>query len=143
MNDKNQVLCHHFSGVRGSLDIYSLMRQTVEPDKSLEEMVTIGLAEEFGVKVKIESYLGSIVSNFTNWEKADIEKTTVYFLCKYEGNIENPQIKDEKLQWENAKSTVEWVALDELITKIKAQAVVFERTDYNESSILQKVKLGI
>jgi len=141
INNKNQVLCHHFSGVRGSLEIYSLMRQTVEPNKSLEDMVAFGLEKEFGVRTKIRSYLGSIVGQFTNWENAGVEKTTVYFLCEYDGDIENPKMKDEEL--EGIKSKVEWADLDDLIAKMKSQASSFGRTDYDESSVLKRVKSGI
>ncbi|MBI2633354.1 MAG: NUDIX hydrolase [Parcubacteria group bacterium] len=141
VNGKNQVLCHHFSGVRGSLDIYSLMRQTVEPNKSLEEMIVFGLEKEFGVRAKIKSYLGSIVGQFTNWEDAEIEKTTVYFLCEYNGEIKNSKKRDEES--EGIKGKIEWLELDDLMIKMKSQVSPFNGGVYNESSILQRVKSEI
>lgn len=141
LNGNGEVLCHHFSGIRGSLDIYSLMRQTVEPGKSLEEMVFFGLRKEFGVRAKIESFLGSIVGEFTNWEQAVIKKTTLYFLCEYEGKLENFPGKGDDL--EGIQSAVEWIKLDDLIAKMKSQAISFGRTDYDESSVLEKVKSSI
>ena len=101
-------------------------------------MVVLGLEKEFGVKAKIKNYIGSVVGQFTNWEGAKVEKTTVYFLCEYESDVENPKKKDEEL--EGVKSKVGWVGLDELATKMKSQTSSFGRTDYDESSILERVK---
>lgn len=138
LNENGEVLCHHFSGIRGSLDVYSLMRQTMEPGKSAEEMIAAGLKKEFGARAKIESYLGSIVGQFTGGEGAVIEKTTVYFLCKYEGETEGFPAQSDDL--EGIQSKIEWIKLDDLISKMKSQAVSFRRTDYDESSILERAK---
>lgn len=138
MNDKNQVLCHHFSGVRGALDVYSLMRQTVEPNKSLEEMVAFGLEKEFGVRANIKCCLGSIISRFINWEGADVEKTTAYFLCEYESVIEDPKMEGETL--EGIKGNAEWIDINDAVERMKVQSASFGRTDYDESEILQRAR---
>lgn len=59
------------------------------------------MAEEVGLQVKVERYLGSLMSDFNRTDGTSVEKTTIYFLVKVVGDIsanrEMDEINDELL----------------------------------------------
>jgi len=89
VNEKGEVCCHHFftKDLKGYWadekldDFYILMRETIEPDESLEHALHRGLQEEFGATGELVDYVGAIKSTFMHKE-VEVEKTTLYFLCK-------------------------------------------------------------
>jgi len=44
MNGKTEIYCHHLLNVRGKMDAYLLMRETVEPNETLENALRRGLS---------------------------------------------------------------------------------------------------
>lgn len=144
-NDKGEVCCHHFFAKdlkgywtnEGLDDFYLLMRETPEPNETLEAALHRGLREEFGVTAELLEYAGSIKSSFKDNTDPNvgIEKTTLYFTCKLidqdlsrrEGDIES-------------KTVLEWRTPEFLIPLMKAQAKRFGRTDVDESAILENLK---
>ena len=141
LNDKGEICCHHF--IDGQLkgywpdlginDFYILMRKTISPGESLEEAVKKGLMEEFGVKAEIVDYIGSIKSHFKDKE-IEIEKTTIYFVCKLLSQDLNKR-NEEDIE---GKSNVEWQTPNFLIPKMKEQSKEYGRTDIDESEILER-----
>lgn len=146
MNDKDEICVHHFDNPEiqkgywteeGLTDFYLLMRETLEPDETLEDALHRGLMEEFGATAEIQNYIGSIVSHFKR--KPDdvlVEKTTVYFLC----TMKNQDLSKRSGDIES-KTKIEWHKPAFLIPKMKDQAKRYNRTDVDESKILEKVKL--
>jgi hypothetical protein len=85
------------------------------------------------MKAEIVDYLGSIVSNFKAKE-TNIEKTTLYFVCKEISIDESSRSKDIE-----GESDLAYVPIDFLIIKSKQQSTIpFGAAD--ESPILEKLK---
>ena len=115
------------------------MRETIRPNTSLEENVRRGLIEEFGCQVRILDFIGIIISHFVNNEGVEIEKTTVYFLCKL-NKLDKNKITNQDT-FEKQSGTIEWRGINFLIKKMKEQTEILQKTDYDESTILERVKL--
>lgn len=135
MNGKTEIYCHHLLNVRGKMDAYLLMRETVEPNETLENALRRGLGQEFGMKAKIVGYLGSVTSSFKNWQGANIQKTTLYFLCK---PIGMPKIVKHMESHYGERSVREWENASFLIRQMKRQARVLKRSDFDESEIVAR-----
>jgi len=136
LNDNDQVLCYHFVIPKDKKEVYSLMRETVEPTTSSEDNLRRGLMEEFGVQVLIIGFLGAIESHFENWEGIEIQKTTIYFLCRLDKY--RPLIKPSKPGiFEGETGHIEWHEIHFLIEKMKNQFDLYQKTDYDESIILE------
>ena len=144
INEKGEICCHHIftKDLKGYWaeekvdDFYILMRETIEPNESLEHALHRGLREEFGAKAEMIDYVGTIVSHFTH-DGVEVEKTTLYFLCKLTGQDLAQRSSDEEIEH---KSALEWHTPDFLIPLMRAQAKRFGRTDVDESGILKRVK---
>ncbi|MFZ3031582.1 MAG: NUDIX hydrolase [Candidatus Moraniibacteriota bacterium] len=140
VNEKGEVATHYFKEFETFekvkfFDFYLLMRETVEPGESIEGAVSRGIKEEFGATGEIERFLGTLVTKFLRrgtW----IEKTTTYFLVSLESFDLNLQTKDG----ETRVSQVQWQSIDFLIEKMKEQGKKYERTDLDESIILERAK---
>ena len=140
-NAEGHVLVHHFpaGAARGYwagadiTDFYILMRETLEPNETLEGALARGLAEEFNAVASLDSYLGSIVAN---WEEKGVtyQKTTLYFLCTYQKEAgERRDLSDAE-----GDSELVWKAAEELIPLMHAQKERFNREDLDESAILER-----
>jgi len=146
LNDKNEVCCHHFvnnqlKGYWPDLnidDLYILMRETLNPGENLDSGVKRGLMEEFGAEAEIIDYIGSIKSHFKSKE-VEIEKTTLYFVCKLLSQDLNKR-SDEDIE---SKSNIEWQKADYLIPKMKEQSKKYGRTDIDESEILERFRKSL
>lgn len=148
LNGKKEVCCHHFDTTKGKFkgywqeegleDFYILMRETIEPEETLEHALHRGLMEEFGIEAELLDYIGSIQSHFDH-KGVTIEKTTLYFICKLKSQDLNKRgsgdVEDE--------SQIEWQTADFLIPRMKEQARVYNRTDVDESPILERIKSNI
>lgn len=143
VNKKGEVCCHHFhtKGLRGYWadekldDFYLLMRETIEPNETLEHALQRGLQEEFGAVGEFVDYVGSIKSSFKH-KGVEIEKTTLYFLC----TLVSQDLSKRAVGDDETQSVVEWQTPDYLIPRMKAQAIKFGRTDVDESGILERLR---
>lgn len=144
INDSGEICCHHFltKDLKGYWkdqkidDFYILMRETIELNESLERALHRGLQEEFGATADLVDYVGSIKSTFQH-KGVSIEKTTLYFVCKLINQDLSKRTGDDI----ESKSNIEWHKSDFLIPRMKEQAIKFGRTDIDESSILERVKI--
>lgn len=142
VNDKNEVACHHFhertdvSDGKHYPDIYILMRETPEPNESIETVVARGLKEEFGAEGELVGFLGSIVSTFP-LKGVAIEKTTPYFFVRLTKQDISLREKDSS----ESVSTLEWLPIPVLIEHMKTQQqFISGRTDWDERPILERVQ---
>lgn len=139
LNDQKEVLCHHFSSITlngvTANDLYLLVRETLESGETLEEAVHRGLKEEMGAEAEIETYIGSIASEFPRG-KILMQKTTLYFLCQ----LKNIDASKRDVTDPEAGSKITFLPIDKLIKKMKTQSGRYGRTDLDESSILEEVK---
>lgn len=141
VNKKGDVCCHHFftKDLKGYWadekldDFYILMRETIEPNETLEHALARGLREEFGATGKLIDYLGSIESHFIHKE-VDVQKTTLYFLVELIDQDVSKRSQDDI----ETKSIIEWHNPKDLIPLMKDQARRFGRTDVDESAILER-----
>lgn len=141
VNEKNKIACHYFKKIKDVHtgkqlnDFYILMRETIEPNETIEQALYRGIQEEFTMRAQMERYLGSFVSEY-QVKGINIQKTTLYFLCKFiensgeERKLDDPE-KDSELQWRN---------IDFLIDKMKEQKLRLNRSDVDESQILIRAK---
>lgn len=137
LNEKNQVMCHHFKKIQKFEELYILMRETPEINEGVEQTLKRGLLEEFGAEAEIIHYTGSIVSHHDDDNISEIEKTTLYFLCRLENFDINKRQKDDP----ESSSEVSFMDIDELITKSKDQGTRYsDRSDLDESKILLPLK---
>ena len=139
INEKEEVCTHYFKNffhpAVGQLnDFYNLMRETVEPNETLEQALARGLMEEFGATGNLKSFLGSIVAK-TPQEDYIFEKTTLYFLYEL---VEIDPSKCSKADKEIG-SEIRWVPIKELIPIMKDQKVRLKREDFDESLILERI----
>lgn len=142
INDEGKICVHHFTklpfevfGTHYEHDVYLLMRETIEPNETLENALSRGLMEEFGMKAEIRTYLGSIACYFTQ-NNRKIEKTTLYFLCQYiSDDLHSRRAGDAE-----AASELEWYDGDFLIEKMRQQFKATQREDIDESSIIERIK---
>jgi ADP-ribose pyrophosphatase YjhB (NUDIX family) len=146
LNGKNEIMVHHFEREDlpgywpdlGINDFYILMRETINPNETLEEALHRGLMEEFGVRAELLDYIGSVQCEFRSApEQPKIQKTTLYFLCKF---IDQDLSKRSGEDIEG-KTKIEWHTRDFLIPKMKEQALKYDRADIDESSILEKISM--
>jgi len=146
-NGEGLIRVHHFpeevaSGFWKSInvtDFYILMRETIEPDETLEHALHRGLQEEFNAVATLDDYLGSIVSTAyddSTGEHVPFQKTTLYFLCTY---VQDAAAERDTSDGEG-QSILEWKSAAELIPIMKAQGEKFGRGDVDESSILERLK---
>jgi ADP-ribose pyrophosphatase YjhB (NUDIX family) len=139
LNDEGKVACHHFvefelDGERLT-DFYILMRETMEPDESIEEALDRGLLEEFGIKAELTRYLGSIVSSFG--ARSKVQKTTIYFEMKF---LEQ---KDDWRRADDPEKDAEkvWKEPSFLIESMTEQGKRLHRTDLDESEVLKRLNV--
>lgn len=145
MNDKNEVCCHYFDKAPGAVfkygnleKFYLLMRETIEPNESIEECLARGLQEEFGMKANLKTYIGSLDSHWMTKEgNVKIEKTTLYFLCTPISFNANDRREDDP----EKSSVITWIPIFELIAKMKEQGNRLDNSTLDESEILERVKL--
>lgn len=135
-----KIVCHFFKKgdldheSEGRSDLYLLMRETPNQSESISEAIERGLMEEFGARGEIVHFLGSISSWFPGITTGiKMNKTTLYFLVnlleidlnlREEGAVET---RSEILRLEPKK----------LLALLKEQGKKYERTDLDESGIIE------
>lgn len=135
INDKGLVACRHHQHDEHNrpTDAYLLMRETIEPNETLENAVSRGLKEEYGVVATIKHFLGPVISHY-EYQNRIIEKTTLFFLCELTGMTESSE-----QDFENSVP-LEWHKIDFLIEKQHTQARQLNRDDIDDSLALGRVK---
>lgn len=144
INEEGKILVHHFRAdklpeklrrlVTG--DLYILMRETIEPNETIEQTLARGLMEEFGAKGELVKYLGSLKGKFPVGDKI-AEKTTLYFLVKY---LQHDESKRQEGSLES-ESILEWIEPKDLILLMDKQQS--RDSSLNESEIIQRfIDLG-
>lgn len=74
---------------------YTLPRETMYLQESIEESLVRGMQEEIGIIIKIGKYLGSQTTYFTRPDNTNVEKTTIYFTVTKLNDIIKKQEFDE------------------------------------------------
>ena len=138
-NDDNEVCVQYlkdfYHPAVGSLsDFYSLMRETIEPNETIEQALQRGLLEEFGAIGELQSFLGSIVA-MTPQEDYIFQKNTLYFHLKLISlDLAKRSYEDKKINAE-----IVWAKIPELIAKMTEQGKRLNREDLNESVVLERL----
>ncbi|MEX2369300.1 MAG: NUDIX hydrolase [Candidatus Paceibacterota bacterium] len=139
-NGKGEICCHYFSRNTSVLkelgvnDLYILMRETMDEGESFSDTIKRGLKEEFGAVGELSHYLGAIQSYFPNKDKVSIEKTTLYFHVDCtEFNSANRDKNDPE-----SISEIVWLEPQDLIEKMRQQSKDLNRTDLDESTIIER-----
>jgi len=141
MNDNNEVCCHYFRTfshpAMGTFDdFYLLMRETIEPDETIERCLARGLKEEFGIQATLHSFIGSIVSRFLIPKThITMEKTTLYFLCDFVDMDLSKRASNDP----ESVSEIRWMKPQDLRIKMIEQGKRSGREDIDESKILEKL----
>ncbi len=144
VNSKGEIMAHYFSERLshgywpdlGLKDFYILMRETLNPNETLEQALHRGLMEEFGVEAEIVDYIGSQCTSVNSAKHGwKIDKTTLYFLCKFISQDVSKRSKEDI----EGETDIEWRTKEFLISKMKDQAKKYGRGDLDESSILEKI----
>ena len=143
VNDKGEILTHkmlkkdvpadmllafNYDSVQKD-EIYTLMRETLEDGEVLTDAVMRGVREEFGVEGTVEKYLGSIQAKAFAWDK-EFEKTTLYFQVSLTTQNKRPEDPEDF-------SILEWRTPEFLIQKMQEQGQSMNRTDLDESKIIE------
>ncbi|MFA6197780.1 MAG: NUDIX hydrolase [Patescibacteria group bacterium] len=140
LNKRGEVLCHRYESKQVNGDtvknLHLLVRETLEPGEVLEDALHRGLWEEAGARVKIVTFIGSIVSKFPR-QDVFVQKTTLYYLCRLESIEINKRDTDDA----EADSEIIFLPIDELINRMKQQSIGLERTDLDESRVLEKARI--
>lgn len=144
INDKKEIACHYFKEVnlktydykdKAYNDVYILMRETLELGETLEQALSRGLMEEFGIKGTPVSYIGSIKANFPDHDKL-IEKTTLYFLVDLIYFDPTARSTNDP----ESDSEIQWLPIDALIVKLRESSKKTNREDADESLILERIQ---
>ncbi len=140
-NAEGNICCHYFDSITvksiGTLEnFYLLMRETIEPNETIEQCLSRGLMEEFGITATLNRYVGSIVSKFlVSGTDVEIEKTTLYFLCDFVSIDESLRKKEDV----ESASEIRWMEPTDLIVKMKEQGKRLGRSDADESVVIENV----
>lgn len=140
VNTEGEIATHYFEEKSENSffaeyeEFHLLMRETIEPGESIEECLARGLMEEFGAVGNMKSYLGSNVIYFPSGHNIPIEKTTLYFSCELVSINDGDRIKQDG----ERDSTITWVKPEELIARMKEQAVRLNESTIDESIIIER-----
>lgn len=141
-NNEGKICCHYFDTIThksvGTIkNLTILMRETLEPNETLENCLARGLMEEFGITANIKSYIGVIPS--VRFESKStgvvIEKTTLYFLCDLVSMDESKRKKGDL----EAQSEIRWIDPKELYEIMKEQSSRFNGEDGKEYIVVERV----
>jgi hypothetical protein len=141
IDESHKVACHFFENIADSKtgdiykDTYILMRETLEPNETLEQAVARGLAEEFGAKGEIMDFIGAQSISFQR-ENYQFYKTTLYFLVQLTSIDVSKRLSNDP----EGGSEIQWQDIDFLIGKMNAQVPPDYREDMNESDVLARAE---
>jgi len=141
VNDRGEVLCHRFKKEllaanwdewKNFDELYLLMRETLDPAEPLERALLRGLVEEFGVVAEIIDYIGSLKNSFFK-DDIEVEKTTLYFLCKFSSGGFSRDMTDVE-----GASQLMWLSSKALMEQMKKQEENAKNTSAIERPILER-----
>lgn len=132
-DDQGRVACHHFKEIFGFVDIYILMRESVEDGENLLETLARGLQEEFGATATPVAFLGSLVGFLPSF-KLSFDKTTLYIACQ----LREWDVAKRNLDDPEASSIIEWHEPKELMELMREQGKRIPRVDADESLMIQR-----
>jgi hypothetical protein len=138
MNKDGKIVSHHFKEFKGVADCYILMRETIEPNESIEQALHRGLMEEFGITARLLHHVGSRSSTFTSREGIPIHKTTLYFAMELMTFQEDKRLADDR----EAHSSIEWHEPEFLIQQIRAKSEQMGEGSITEADIIERVVKG-
>jgi hypothetical protein len=126
----NRVLVHVFTG-----GIYTLIRETIEPDESIEAAIHRGIGEEAGSTAELVRYLGAITGTVRNVSSGvEFEKTTLYFAARLLDW--QPQQRDP--DDEESVSELQWHDPQQLIRIMREQTKLTGFGDLDESVVMKR-----
>lgn len=138
-NKEGLICCHFYKKAdlpiesEGKSDLYLLVRETIQPNETLEDAIARGLQEELGAKGYLRAYIGSIKSIFPlRVSKVPVEKTTLYFHVEMTDFKPESRDKDEV----ESKSVIQWIKPEALRDLFVEQGRKYERSDLDESKII-------
>lgn len=138
-NDKNEVCVQYLKdfyhpAIDSLSDFYSLMRETIEPNETIEQALHRGLLEEFGAVAELKSFLGSIVA-MTPQEDYFFQKNTLYFHFKLVSLDPSKRSTEDK----KINAEIVWKQIPEAVAKMKEQGKRLNREDLDESIVLERL----
>lgn len=123
LEDKKVIL------LKKGIGIYTLPRETMYSQESLEETLIRGVEAEIGIIVKVEKYIGALITHFPRLDNTLVEKTTLYFLVSKISESVKDQTEDEK------NDEVVSLDINEAIEILKSEEneeyKILERLGYN------------
>jgi hypothetical protein len=134
LNDQGEVAVHRFRHFHDLDDYYMLMRETIEPNESIEQTLARGLMEEFGATATLKYFLGSSTGVFLSSTGVTIHKTTLYFALHMLTFDEARRKPDDR----EKDAINEWHPIPFLIEKITDQAAKLNKSD-SEADILKRL----
>ena len=139
-NDEGKVLVHRFDAELEqnfyNHNVFTLIRETVEPYEAIEEALERGLMEEAGSTAKLVCFLGNlqIYVKHRLIDADGFDKTTLYFAMRsVEWKPESRMAADRE-----AVSRLEWHRPEELIGMMKEQFACTGDQELDESLILKR-----
>lgn len=126
----NRVLVHVFTG-----GIYTLIRETIEPNESIEVAVHRGIGEEAGSTAELVRYLGAITGTVRNVSSGvKFEKTVLYFAAR----LLDWQPAQRDPDDEESVSELQWHDPQQLISIMREQGKTTSSDDLDESVIIER-----
>ncbi|MCA9387202.1 NUDIX hydrolase [Candidatus Dojkabacteria bacterium] len=138
--DKTKILCHFIEKYKEYENLYLLMRETMQPNETIENTLKRGTLEEFGAIVEIDRFLGSIVAK-DDWfgetgKKVEVEKTTLYFECFLVNQEDSNRVDDGTIE---SKSELVWLAPNVLIERMETFFQRYRINNLNEVGIIKRI----
>lgn len=140
-NDHGQILIHRFDRELPenpfSQNIYTLIRETMEPHETIESALARGIKEEAGSEAELVAFLGALTgSTMGRRDKTkNFEKTTLYFAMRLTVWRPEERLKDDP----EAGSDLQWREPDELVSLMQRQGKATESADLDESEVIKRL----
>jgi hypothetical protein len=126
----NRVLVHVFTG-----GIYTLIRETIEPNESIEAAIHRGIGEEAGSTAELVRYLGAITGTVRNVSSGvEFEKTVLYFAAR----LLDWQPAQRDFGDEESVSELQWHDPQQLISIMGEQIKLTGFGDLDESVVMKR-----
>lgn len=133
--DDRIAMHHHHDSPFGEL--YTLMRETLHDNETLEAGVARGLMEEWGAQGTIVAFLGAKLAHLEDVDGSVMDKTTLYFFARLTTQDDTRRDPTDP----ESSSAIEWLTLDEATKELNIQAVRFPgRPDLHEAGVIELVQ---
>ena len=127
---ENRILVHVFTG-----GIYTLIRETIEPNESIEAAIHRGIGEEAGSTAELVRYLGAITGAVRNVSSGvEFEKTVLFFATR----LLDWQPAQRDPDDEESISQLQWHDPQELISIMREQTKRTDFVDLDESVVIER-----